>query len=173
MAVHVTLSRTCSYNRYELLAWLNETLQTSFTRVEQVCTGAAYCQLMDLLFPGSLDLSGVQFQCDTIMHSLHNFTLLRSAFKRAGVIRHIPIEALMKRNPVVALTFLQWFKLLFDERNDSREYNASEARGGQNLPGVCSPAPAFQPRVVISVRPFWDGGKSMPGRTPGFLQSRG
>lgn len=42
---------------------------------------------MDWLFPGSLDLSRVQFQCDTIMHSLHNFTLLQAAFRKAGVIR--------------------------------------------------------------------------------------
>lgn len=26
-------------NHYELLAWLNETLQTGFTKIEQVCTG--------------------------------------------------------------------------------------------------------------------------------------
>lgn len=39
----------------------------------------------------------------------------------------------MKKNSAVALTFLQWFKIFFDENNDGREYNALEARGGQSL----------------------------------------
>ncbi|XP_068997839.1 uncharacterized protein [Embiotoca jacksoni] len=117
----------------ELLAWLNDTLQTSFTEVEQVCSGAAYCQLMDRLFPGSLDLSSVQFQSCSAEHSLHNLTLLEAAFKRAGVVRLIPTAALMKRSFVAALSFLQWFKLFFDENNNGREYHAFEARGGRSL----------------------------------------
>jgi RP/EB family microtubule-associated protein len=34
----------------ELLAWLNELLQLSYTKVEQCGTGAAYCQIMDSIF---------------------------------------------------------------------------------------------------------------------------
>lgn len=35
-------------NHYELLAWLNETLQTGFTKIEQVCTGRS--KIMVLCF---------------------------------------------------------------------------------------------------------------------------
>lgn len=49
------------------------------------------------------------------------------------LLQHIPIEALIKRNPTVALTFLQWFKMFFDENNKGREYHALEARGGQSM----------------------------------------
>ncbi|XP_069382324.1 uncharacterized protein [Paralichthys olivaceus] len=136
MAVNVAVNAAAnvhSYNRYELLAWLNDTLQTCFTKVEQVCTGAAYCQLMDLLFPGSLDLSRVRFQSNNQVDSIHNYSLLQAAFRRTGVVRYVPIEALMKRNPTVALTFLQWFKLFFNENNKGREYHALEARGGQSM----------------------------------------
>ncbi|XP_040008597.1 uncharacterized protein LOC120803781 isoform X2 [Xiphias gladius] len=133
MAVNVPLNAGHSYNRYELLAWLNETLQTGFTQVEQVCSGAAYCQLMDWLFPGSLDLSRVRFQSNNMVDSIHNYSLLQAAFKKSVVVRHIPIEALIKRNPAVALTFLQWFKVFFDENNNGREYHALEARGGQSM----------------------------------------
>ncbi|XP_062248688.1 uncharacterized protein LOC133957229 [Platichthys flesus] len=122
-----------SYNRYELLAWLNDTLQTRFTKVEQVCTGAAYCQLMDLLFPGSLDLSKVRFQSNDQLDSIHNYSLLQAAFRKVGVVRYIPEKALMKRNPTVSLTFLQWVKLFFDKNNKGREYHALEARGGQRM----------------------------------------
>lgn len=33
----------------------------------------------------------------------------------------------------MSLTFLQWFKLFFDENNNGREYHALEARGGQGI----------------------------------------
>lgn len=39
----------------------------------------------------------------------------------------------MKRNSVVTLTFLQWFKLFFDKNNNGRKYHAMEARGGQSM----------------------------------------
>uniref|UniRef100_UPI003AADEB4B uncharacterized protein n=1 Tax=Centroberyx gerrardi TaxID=166262 RepID=UPI003AADEB4B len=133
VAVNVALTSGQTYNRYELLAWLNESLQTGFTKVEQVCTGAAFCQLMDWLFPGSLELSRVRFQSLDTVDIIHNYSLLQAAFRKTGVVRYIPMEALMKRNPIVSLTFMQWFKLFFDQNNSGREYHAFEARGGQSL----------------------------------------
>jgi hypothetical protein len=35
----------------ELLTWLNELLQINYTKVEQCANGAAYCQIMDAIFP--------------------------------------------------------------------------------------------------------------------------
>lgn len=49
--------------------------------------GAAYCQLMDLLFPGSLDLSTVRFQSNNMADSIHNYSLLQAAFRKHGVLR--------------------------------------------------------------------------------------
>ncbi|KAK2851964.1 hypothetical protein Q5P01_008240 [Channa striata] len=138
MAVNVRLKTGRAYNRYELLAWLNETLQTGFTKVEHICTGAAFCQLMHLLFPTSLDLSRVRFQSSKLVDSIHNYSLLQAAFRKVGVVQHIPIKALMKGNSVVSLTFLQWFKLFFDENKSDREYHALEARGGQSIVPVDS-----------------------------------
>ncbi|KAM7411154.1 hypothetical protein PAMA_021233 [Pampus argenteus] len=113
MAVNADLNAVQSYNCYELLSWLNETLQTGFTKVEQVCTGAAHCQLMDWLFPGSLNLSTVRFQSNNTVDSIHNYSLLQAAFRKVGVVR--------------------WFKRFFDENNNGREYHALEARRGQNM----------------------------------------
>lgn len=39
----------------------------------------------------------------------------------------------MKRNSVVAVTFLQWFKLFFDKNSNGKEYHAFKARGGQSM----------------------------------------
>jgi RP/EB family microtubule-associated protein len=35
-----------------MLAWVNDTLSANFTKIEELCSGAAYCQFMDMLFPG-------------------------------------------------------------------------------------------------------------------------
>ena len=53
MAVNVfsTSSTAENLSRHEMLNWVNDCLQSAFTKVEELCTGAAYCQFMDMLFP--------------------------------------------------------------------------------------------------------------------------
>ena len=36
-----------------MLAWVNGNLQSQFGKIEELGTGAAYCQFMDMMFPGS------------------------------------------------------------------------------------------------------------------------
>nr|XP_040049551.1 uncharacterized protein LOC120829486 isoform X2 [Gasterosteus aculeatus aculeatus] len=126
-----------------LLAWLNDTLQTSFTNAEQLCGGGAFCQLMNWLFPKSIDLSSVQFLCNNMVDAIPNYRLLNAAFKKVGVLRCIPIEELIKKDTAWFLAFLYWFKAFF-ERNlhQDRKYNPLEARGGQSMvPAYSEPKP--------------------------------
>lgn len=48
-------------------------------------TGAAYCQFMDMLFPGCILLKKVKFQAKLEHESIHNFKVLQAAFKRMSV----------------------------------------------------------------------------------------
>ena len=54
MAVNVfsTSSTVENLSRHDMLNWVNDCLQSNYTKVEELCTGAAYCQFMDMLFPG-------------------------------------------------------------------------------------------------------------------------
>ena len=45
-------SNLISPARHEILTWVNDCLQAEFGKVEELCTGAAQCQIMDMLFPG-------------------------------------------------------------------------------------------------------------------------
>ena len=38
--------------RHEMLAWVNDCLHSRMRKIEEMCSGAAYCQFMDMLFPG-------------------------------------------------------------------------------------------------------------------------
>ena len=54
MAVNVysTSVTTDNLSRHDMLAWVNNSLDSRFSKIEEMCTGAAYCQFMDMLFPG-------------------------------------------------------------------------------------------------------------------------
>ncbi|XP_078112108.1 uncharacterized protein LOC144521415 [Sander vitreus] len=81
-----------------------------------------------------MDLSRVRFQSNDMVDIIHNYSLLQAAFRKLGVLRHIPVKDLMERNSKVAVTFLHWFKVFFDRNNNKgREYHALEARGGQSM----------------------------------------
>jgi RP/EB family microtubule-associated protein len=45
----------------DILAWIKESLQLKLMKIEQLCSGAAYCQFMDMQFPGSTALKKVKF----------------------------------------------------------------------------------------------------------------
>lgn len=54
MAVNVfaTSATTDNLSRHDMLSWVNNTLEAGYNKIEQLCTGAAYCQFMHMLFPG-------------------------------------------------------------------------------------------------------------------------
>ena len=49
---------TMTASRTDLLAWLNELLQISYTKIEQCGTGGAYCQILDSIY-GTLYYSSI------------------------------------------------------------------------------------------------------------------
>lgn len=51
-AVNVFSTSVTSNNlsRQELVEWVNDSLQLKYSKIEQLCTGAAYCQFMHMLF---------------------------------------------------------------------------------------------------------------------------
>lgn len=55
MAVNVysTNVTTDNLSRHDMLSWVNGCLASNFAKIEELCTGAAYCQFMDMLFPGN------------------------------------------------------------------------------------------------------------------------
>ena len=54
MAVNVFATNVTSDNlsRHDMITWVNSCLDSNFSKIEALCSGAAYCQFMDMLFPG-------------------------------------------------------------------------------------------------------------------------
>ncbi|XP_043397908.1 microtubule-associated protein RP/EB family member 3 isoform X2 [Chelonia mydas] len=143
MAVNVYSTSVTSENlsRHDMLAWVNDSLHLNYTKIEQLCSGAAYCQFMDMLFPGCVHLRKVKFQAKLEHEFIHNFKVLQAAFKKMGVDKIIAVEKLVKGKFQDNFEFIQWFKKFFDANYDGKEYNPLLARQGQEVAPSPNPAP--------------------------------
>ncbi|XP_075216899.1 microtubule-associated protein RP/EB family member 1 isoform X2 [Lycorma delicatula] len=135
MAVNVYSTNVTTENlsRHDMLAWVNDCLASSFTKIEELCTGAAYCQFMDMLFPGSVVMKRIKFRTNLEHEYIQNFKILQAAFKKMNVDKIVPIDRLVKGRFQDNFEFLQWFKKFFDANYAGTEYDAKAARNGEEL----------------------------------------
>jgi RP/EB family microtubule-associated protein len=64
-------------SRSELLSWINDLLSINMTKVEQMASGAAYCQMMDAIFPGTINLGKVNFMAKLPHEFVNNYKVLQ------------------------------------------------------------------------------------------------
>ncbi|KAK4474786.1 hypothetical protein MN116_001906 [Schistosoma mekongi] len=151
--VHSTSQMTDNLSRNEILQWVNHCLDSCYSKVEELCTGAAYCQLVDMLFPGTLVFKKVKFNTKLEHEYINNFKVLQALFKKHGVDKEVPIEKLVKGKFQDNFEFVQWFKRFFDVNYDGHPYDALAARGGEKIIGSGKPpnkSQLDQPRNSIS-----------------------
>ena len=98
MAVNVysTSVTTDNLSRHDMLAWVNDCLQTKYSKIEEMCSGSAYCQFMDMLFPGSIQLKKVKFVTKLEHEYIQNFKVLQASFKKMNVDKIVPVDRLIK-----------------------------------------------------------------------------
>merc|ERR1712241_1149125 len=130
MAVNVFNTSVTNENlsRHEMLAWVNTNLQSQIGKVEELGTGAAYCQMMDMLFPGLVPIKRVKFECKLEHESINNFKLLQASFKKMNVDQTVDVDKLIKQKFQDNFEFLQWFKKFFDANYTGLDYDALEVR---------------------------------------------
>lgn len=146
MAVNVYSTNVTTENlsRHDMLSWVNECLQSSFGKIEELCTGAAYCQFMDMLFPGSVQLKRVKFRTNLEHEYIQNFKILQASFKKMNVDKIVSIDKLVKGRFQDNFEFLQWFKKFFDANYRGTDYYALSARGGEGMGNGGANAPKGQ-----------------------------
>lgn len=146
--VHATSATSENMSRHDMLNWVNDSLQAEYKKIEELANGAAYTQLMDLLFPGLVPLKKVKFRTNLEHEYIQNFKIVQAAFKKVGCDKEIPVNRLVKARFQDNFEFLQWFKKFFDANYQGNEYNALEMRG--NIPlGSGAPASAVPSRAPI------------------------
>ncbi|XP_049877028.1 microtubule-associated protein RP/EB family member 1 isoform X2 [Pectinophora gossypiella] len=136
MAVNVYSTNVTSENlsRHDMLAWVNDCLQSNFNKIEELCTGAAYCQFMDMLFPGSVPMKRIKFKTNLEHEYIQNFKILQAGFKKMGVDKIVAIDRLVKGRFQDNFEFLQWFKKFYDANYGDAAMNYDPVAQREGLP---------------------------------------
>ncbi|CAN0236281.1 unnamed protein product [Ascophyllum nodosum] len=142
--------------RKEILEWLNGYLGLNLQKVEETCTGAVACQLIDSLFPGKVPMSKVNWEARTDADYIQNYKVLQSAFDRLHIEKHIDVQRLIRGKYMDNLEFMQWFKNFHDTTGAADGYDAADRRsrgkGGAKYGGSGTRRPTG-PAATRSSRP--------------------
>ncbi|XP_071158165.1 microtubule-associated protein RP/EB family member 3-like [Mytilus galloprovincialis] len=115
-------------SRNDIIHWINSILNTNYNKIEELSTGAAYCQAVDILFPGKVPLQRVKIQTKLEHEFINNFKILQNAFNKTGTDKIIPVERLVKGRFQDNFEFVQWFKLYFDANCRGMKYSQPQDR---------------------------------------------
>lgn len=114
----------------ELLRWVNDFFQLNYTKVEQACTGALHCQILDAIFPGKVALHKVNFNATQEYQYVNNYKVLQSVFNKQKITKHVDVQKLIRGKYQDNLEFLQWMKHFFETRYSGQDYDAAARRQG-------------------------------------------
>lgn len=92
-----------------LLSWINGALQLRVERVEDTCSGAVACQLMDALHPDVINMSKVDFNLKNDYEFVRNYKELQKAFTECHIDKIFHPTALSKGKLQDNQEFMQWF----------------------------------------------------------------
>ena len=117
--------------RKELLEFFNDLLDLNLAKIEQTASGAIACQITELIFPGSVPMSRVNWEARSDYEFVQNYKLLQNAFNKHHVKRHVDVDRLIRAKYQDNLEFLQWMKRYFDINYNGEPYDAVGRRKGE------------------------------------------
>ncbi|CAO1613989.1 unnamed protein product [Parajaminaea phylloscopi] len=134
-------------SRSELLAWLNELLALSYTKVEQCGSGYAYAQILDSIY-GNVPMSKLNPNAKQEYEFINNFKVLQSVFKVNHITKPVPVERLVRCKMQDNLEFLQWIKKFWDTNYPGTPYDPEARRAG----AAAAPPPLIGATTVGAAR---------------------
>lgn len=88
--------------------------QLNLNKIEQLGSGAVYCQIFDVIHPGKIAISKVNWKAKNDYEFISNLKILQSGFDKVGIKRYVEVEKLAKAKYQDNLEFIQWLKRYYD-----------------------------------------------------------
>ena len=157
-------SSGCYYvGKQVLLKWMNEFIQDTVKRVEDMSSGHQYLVCLEAMYPGQINFSKVKNDAQLEWEKIENLKLVQAVLTKNNVDRVVDVERLAKGKYQDNLEFFQWFKWWFDAHYDysqpfdavyvrSRIGKKSVAATKQTSPGVQKRSPVVAQRAPIPTK---------------------
>jgi RP/EB family microtubule-associated protein len=159
-----------SPGRRELLNWINGLLGLSYDRINELANGAAFCQVIDVIHPGSVDLSRVCFTAVTEGEITENYKILHDSLTTNGVTWEFDLPALLKGQYLTVRELCQRVYAYFRQSGSPSEYDGpGRRRGKARTSGVIlkKPNPKSRPSPTGVLRNSVKNGQNLTGRQSG------
>ncbi|GAB9471408.1 Microtubule -associated protein eb1 [Globisporangium polare] len=114
--------------RKEILDWVNGICCTSLSKVEQTCTGAVACMILDSMYPGKVPMSKVDWSANKDYEYINNYKVLQKCFTNLKIDKHIEVDRLVRGKYQDNLEFMQWFKKFYELNASGQPYDAIAVR---------------------------------------------
>ena len=118
----------------QLIDWVNGLLEISISKVEQCASGAVYCQVIDCLYPGKVQMKKVNWGAKHEYEFVLNYKILQKAFDECGIAKHIDVDKLVRAKFQDNLEFMQWIKSFYEAHDSGSSYDPVSRRFGNNFP---------------------------------------
>ncbi|KAE8896374.1 hypothetical protein PF005_g3403 [Phytophthora fragariae] len=109
--------------RKEILDWINGLCAISLAKVEQTCTGAVACQILDAMYPGKVQMSKVDWAANKDYEYIQNYKVLQKAFMQLKIDKHVEVDRLVRGKYQDNLEFMQWFKAFYERNASGQPYD--------------------------------------------------
>lgn len=102
------IPKNCAVGKNELLAWVNSICGVNYHKIEDCSNGAAFCQIMDAIYPDSIALGKVNY--DPVYESdiVNNFIILQESFNENKIQKNLNINELVRKKASATLEMMQW-----------------------------------------------------------------
>jgi RP/EB family microtubule-associated protein len=115
--------------RKEIMDWVNCSLDLNLAKVEDTASGAAACQLLDIMHPGQVPMHKVNWGAKQDFEFIQNYKILQTAFTKLGIERHVDVDRLISGRYMDNLEFMQWFKAFYERAvSDRGDYDCFAQR---------------------------------------------
>ncbi len=164
----------------QLLRYVNDFLDSDYTKLDHLKDGVAFCQIIDATYPGKFPLNRLNFSTKNDDENVRNLKLLDQAFRALGIQKEIPFQKIAAGTFQDNLEFLQWClhhmqRVNAKARDEYRAHDRraeAQAQRARKAPPV-SGTPAHSRAAAAAARGAPPPSHMAPNRSHGRQSSAG